>query len=183
MTQIEKQKLKALFVATAAYFGHEIPDSALVMYVEDLQDLPFEAVAAAMGEVRRDPKTTRCPLPAMIRARAMPQTDPEAEALEAVGRMVEAISRIGPYRVSDARNFIGELGWAVVTREGGWEQVCSVLTEENIGTLKAQWRQMALAQYRRARAGFSDAPALPEPAGAARLGLLDVKKLLPEMPR
>lgn len=181
MNRQEQQQLKGLFVATAMYFNHEIPDAALGLYVEDLVDLPFDQVAAAIREIRRDPKTTKCPLPAAIRARVTPESDPEADSVEAVGRIVHAVSRIGPYRTKDARAFIGELGWLVVQREGGWEQVCETLTDDNIGILKAQWRQMAMAQHKRARAGLVEAPALPSSDG--KILPIDIKKLLPEMPR
>lgn len=178
MSADEKQKLKALFVATAMYFGQDIPDQALRLYVEDLEDLPFDRVASALCDVRRDPRTTRCPLPAVIRAKVNPESDPEAEAVEAVSRITHAIARIGPYRVEEAREYIGPLGWIVVQREGGWEAVCGILTDDNIGILKAQWRQMAVAQFKRAKAGLIDAPALPSPTG----GIVNPSALLPSFP-
>ena len=179
MTPDERQKLKALLVATSMYYGQKLPDDVLNLYVEDLADLAFAEVVQHICEIRRDPKTTRCPLPAVIRARVCPEIDSEAEAVEAVSRIVQAVANIGPYRTEDARAFVGELGWFVVTREGGWQNVCQVLTEENIGALKAQWRQLAIAQHRRAKAGLTDAPALPTHQTG---GLIDMTKLLPRMP-
>lgn len=181
MTIAEKQKLKALFVAMSHYYGHVIPDAALALYVGDLADLSFPEVEHALHELRRDPTRKQCPLPAVIRNHILPVPSDEQQAIEASARIVEAIAKIGPYKSVDARRFIGELGWLVVQREGGWEQACTVLTDENVGICRAQWRQMALALQTRARAGNMEPPGLPEPT-RAKLGI-DLKKLLPEMPK
>lgn len=175
------QAIKALIVATSAYYGQKLDDHVVAMYAEDLADLPVDKVAAALKEIRRDPKTTRFPLPAVIRVRVMPEQNPEHEALEAVARIVAAVSNIGPYRTQDARAFIGELGWSVVQSEGGFENVCQVLNEDNIGILKAQWRQLAIAKQSRAAAGFDHAPGLPAPSGGLKsLGLSNLIKQLPQ---
>lgn len=180
MSPVEIQQLKALIVATSLYYGQKIPDEVLGLYVEDLVDLPFAEVALAIKEARRDPKTTRFPLPAVLRVRVNPETDPETEAVEAVGRIVQAVTRIGPYDSSRARRVIGDLAWRVVELEGGWETVCEVLTYDNMGQLKAQWRNLAKAQYTRARAGLSAAPALPSPEARE---IATMTQLLAEMPR
>ena len=163
MTPDEIQKLKALIIATAMYFGHEIPDAVLPLYAEDLSDLPFDDVYRAIGEIRRDPRTTRFPLPAAIREKALPGMNPESAALEAVSRVIRAVSRVGPYDLERARAMVGELGWEIVIREGGWENVCQVLTFDNETSLRAQWRNLALSVIDRARAGLTEAPSLPSP--------------------
>jgi hypothetical protein len=174
MNSQEIQELKLTILGTAAYYGQTIPDHVLAMFVEDLVDLSLAEVAAAIKEIRRDPKTIRFPLPAIIRDRISPAITPENDALEAVSRIIAAVSRVGPYRVSDAREFVGELGWAVVQREGSWENVCKILTDENIGVLRAQWKQIALSQISRAKAGVTSAPRLPSSGGELkRLGFGD----------
>jgi hypothetical protein len=55
----------------------------LCLYVEDLADLPFDAVMGAIKRLRRDPKITRFPLPAIIRDRVAPVTDSRPGAEEA----------------------------------------------------------------------------------------------------
>lgn len=181
MNQIETQKLKALIVATAAYYGQQIPDQVLAMYVEDLADLNFEAVVAIVREIRRDPKNNRFPLPAVIRDRISPAITPENEALEAVSRIIEAVSKIGPYRVAAAREYVGELAWSVVQTEGSWENVCSNLTDDTIGVSRAQWKQIALAKLNRAKAGITAAPGLPAPI-VAQLDRLGVPQLFKQIP-
>lgn len=162
MNQSEIQNLKLLISATCSYYGHPISDDVLKMYVEDLSDLPFDRVTIAIREARRDPKTIRFPLPAIIRAKIDPPETDELNAIEAAGRIVQAIARCGWNHPEEARAFIGELGWIVVQRDGGWLNVCQTLNEDNLGTLKAQWRGMAQVVSRRSKLGIADqAPGLP----------------------
>lgn len=183
MSPAEQQQLKALIVATALYYGQEIPDPALKLYVEDLADLPFAVVAEAIKQVRRDPKTTRFPLPAVIRDKIAPAETDELQAMEAAARIPEAVSRFGWNNPGPARLFIGELGWVVVQRDGGWSNVCQVLNEDNLGTLKAQWRNLALGELKRARMGIlHEAPSLPNAAekNKSLVNIGDVLKALPK---
>jgi hypothetical protein len=146
VTQEEKQALKKLLLAMARYYGQEIEDDALLLHVEDLADLPFQRVVLAMKEVRRDPKTTRLPLPAVIRARIEPSRSDEGLAIEAASRITSAVSRYGWTNESRARGYVGELGWLVVELNGGWLSICETLTADNLGTFRAQFRQLALSQ-------------------------------------
>jgi hypothetical protein len=58
-----------LMIAMAAYYGQKIEDHVLLMYAEDLADIPLESLKQAFQQIRRDPKVTRFPLPAMVRDR------------------------------------------------------------------------------------------------------------------
>jgi hypothetical protein len=184
MSPLEIQQLKALIVATAMYYGHALPDQVLALYLEDLADLPFAAVVDAIKEARRDPKTTRFPLPAVIRAKIAPVESDDDLAIEAVSRVVAAVSRYGWCNSERARDFVGELGWRVVEMEGGWKTVCETLTQDNIGTLRAQWRNLARSSITRGKAGTLDvAPRLPEPKRGGELIRLgeSMRKLTKEM--
>jgi hypothetical protein len=141
VTLEEKQKLKALFVATSMYYGQEIPDPALKLYVADLEDLEFADVERALSELRRDPRATRCPLPAVIRARLNPEQDPDLRATYIANEIVEAIGRVGPYNSPG----LSEEAMEVVRLEGGWQRVCQLVTNDNLSVFKAQWRQLAKA--------------------------------------
>ncbi|OFZ18520.1 MAG: hypothetical protein A2X94_00835 [Bdellovibrionales bacterium GWB1_55_8] len=147
------QAIKALIVQTSAYFGQKFEDHVVQMFAEDLADLPVEKVASALKELRRDPKTTRFPLPAAIRAVAKPTLVPEHEAIEAASRIIAAVARIGSYRSDDARQEVGELAWAIVQSEGGWENVCQMLTHDNLSILRAQWKHLAVSKLAQAKGG------------------------------
>lgn len=174
MNQDEKQKLKALFVATALYYSQDLPDAALRLFVEDLADLSLPEVERAISELRRSPKVTRCPLPAVIRAKINPQMDPESESQWIANSIVEAISRVGPYQIPALHPIAKE----VVKMEGGWEQVCEVSTNENIGMLKSQWRKLAHSLLE--RGGRLTQPQLDGPSEGGNRIKLDFLKDMPK---
>lgn len=182
MTDQEQAHLKVLIVATSAYFGHQIPDNVLALYVEDLADLPFSEVVGAIKEVRRDPKTTRFPLPAIIRDRLQPAITDENEAIEATSRIISAVAKYGWTNPDRAKEYIGELGWRCVGLEGGWQRVCETLKDGNLGTFRAQVKSIALTQVKRSQAGITDeAPSLPGPRSSGGLvGFGDMLKQIEE---
>lgn len=75
----------------------------------------------------------------------------EAEIVEAISKIVAGISAIGPHQTERAREFIGALGWEIVTSEGGWIRTCEKLNDFNVATLKSQWRNFLLARGQKAR--------------------------------
>lgn len=176
------QAFRVRLTALAGMCNHTLTPDMIALYERNLSVMGYDAVVAALDEVitRRRSRDAFPSIRELIEL-IQPEADPEAEAVEAASRIIHAVSRIGPYRPQDARVLIGELGWLVVEREGGWTRICESLTDDNLTTMRAQWRQIALAQYRRAKAGVSGAPALPTPDGKV-IGM-DLKKLLPEMPR
>lgn len=171
-----KQEIVATIVAVSAYYGQQLPDVVIEMYAEDLIDLPLESLREAFKAIRRDPKITRFPLPAQIRDRIQPADVDELNAAEAAARIPEAIQRFGWPNPELAREFIGELGWRVVQRDGGWRNVCQLLTHDNVGVLKAQWKNSALVQLRRGKLGLVDyAPVLPDGQSRASGGLVSLQ--------
>lgn len=145
MTHSEVQRLKLLIAGTCAYYQHPIEDHVLALYVEDLADLPFAAVAQAIKQVRLNPKTTRFPLPAMIRQQITPSESPEDQGRILSGKVVDAIRRLGWANESAARQSLGDRGWQLVELMGGWQFLCQSMTEDNITTYQAQLRDMASA--------------------------------------
>lgn len=176
MTLEEKQQVKALYVATSLYFGQQIPDAALKLYVDDLEDLPFDQVAEALKQVRRDPKTTRCPLPALVRARIEPAPDPESQAAIVASTILEAISSCGPY----VTPIFDEITRRVVEMEGGWQQVCEMVSYDNLPTLRAQWRGLARGLIQERGMVHRDRLELEESGEMKQL--MSLSPLLKEMP-
>jgi hypothetical protein len=176
------QAIKKLLLGLAAYYEKALTPAQLGMYAEDLEDLELEAIGRAIRNVRRDPSQKFFPLPAVLRALIV--GDRRDEALEASNRIVQALSSYGWTNPERARQFIGELGWRVVEREGGWENVCrAVQSYDDLGTLKAQWRELARSILARADSGRGDqAPALPGGSPVARLVDQAIKKI-PEEPK
>lgn len=183
----KKIEIIGMIVALSAYYQQEFKDNVIAMYAEDLEDLDLESLRREFHAYRRDPKNTRFPLPAQIRARISPTQTDEGEAHEAAARIAQAISKFGWVNPEPARKFIGELGWLVVARDGGWRTVCETLDRDNIGILKSQWKALALTLHGRAKAGvIEEAPALPSPAIKTKSdesGLIDFNALVASVKR
>lgn len=68
--------------------------------------------------------------------------DPEDEARIIIANITAAISKFGLPNEADAKEWLGELPWRVVTLNGGWRRVCAV-EYDDLPTLQAQWRHLA----------------------------------------
>lgn len=155
MTIQERLAVKAAWIKLSAYYQVQLQDHVLEMYAEDVEDLSFRDVMAALTAYRRNHKNVRVPLPAAIRAIAKPEISDEVLAIEATSRVSYAIKSFGYSNQADAKAYIGGLGWHVVERCGGWLFVCQNLGTHvlNIGTFQAQFRENAKAQLQLSRAG------------------------------
>jgi hypothetical protein len=153
--------IKKVLIGLGEFYNEHLSDARLAMYAAILSDCDACGVEESAMTLMRDPTQTRMPVAAVIRDRAMGFSNPDHEAIEAASRIPEAMKRFGYPDSTAAREFIGELGWRVVEREGGWEKLCHRVTTDQLPTLKAQWREMAKAVSGRSRNGSEDAPRIP----------------------
>jgi len=144
-------EIKKLLVGLAEYFGTTLSEPQKKMYSEDLEKYELKSLAEAIEKIRIDPKQEFFPRPAKIIE--IMEGNRKDEALEAVGRIITAMGKFGSHNLEKSKAFIGELGWRVVDREGGWASLCQRTTDQDLPILKAQWRDMAVALQNRASAG------------------------------
>jgi hypothetical protein len=177
MTPQELAALKAYIALTAAYYGQDLADAVIAMYAEDLSDLPLADVKAAISLIRKDPKVTRFPLPAVIRARISPQETPEDAARLAESEIWKAVGTYGYPNAKEAQMALGALAWEGVQRSGGWARVCASANEGG-PSFRAQMRGTLEAVYRRAQAGrLEERVALPEPEHTASISRIAFKPM------
>lgn len=178
-----ENEIARILTLLGKYYGKQLDPDQIEMYVEDLIDLPPEPLARAVKLYRNNPKNAFFPLPSQLRAMVLPPETPEDSAREAAGRIVAAISTVGPYDHERAKNYIGQLGWEIVKRQGGWLQVCEAMTYQNQTSLQAQWRDLGATLYRRSESGrLGEAPALPGNQPKEIGELLPLSKLLEKLP-
>lgn len=165
MTQQEKNEVAIVLANMATYFGKDITKPVISMMVEDLSDLNFQDVLNAFTAYRKNPKNISFPLPAKIREIINPTQSVDGMANEAASRIRKAIVDFGWCNPSQARAYIGELGWRIVERSGGWMYVCENHgVELNPLTFHAQARDLAKAIVESEGMGIGDMPiGLPEP--------------------
>lgn len=125
MNQDERNMLGKTIAFTAAYYSRELQKEVLSMMVDDLSDLPFDLINQAYSMYRRDPKNRAFPLPAQIRDIVDPVETPEERAREIAARIEGAIVRFGHPNEAEARHHIGDEGWSIVQRYGGWSHLCA----------------------------------------------------------
>lgn len=148
-----------IVIGLAEYYEKQITPSQLDMYVDDLMEIDPPDLLQAIRIYRKDPKNDKFPLPGKLIG--MIRLPDDQKARDAVARIMTAIARIGNYRTADAQAFVGELGWEVVKLQGGWEDVCKGITDDNKGILQAQWRELAISLLNKHRLGLTnEAPTL-----------------------
>lgn len=163
MKMEERAILGRLIVTMGVYYNRPLNRDVVSLMVNDLADLPLNEVMNGYDEYRRNPKNNHFPLPGAIRAIVEPKTDEDAQAKEAAARIVHAITKYGYVNRNAARGYIGELGWSVVEKQGGWQHLCENAQTDQMGMFQAQARELAKVQIQMAKAGkLNEAPALPQ---------------------
>lgn len=169
------KEIKMQLIALATIAGKELNETALNAYANALSDLDQGSVISALNDWL---KTGRgFPYPADIRAKVMPEIDPKENAIDAVSRIITAIGKFGHNNTSQAKVFIGELGWHTVERFGGWLHLCESVNSENEGIFRAQLRELAIVVSKKSMRGELDlAPSLPDKSGIQNLISQTMKK-------
>lgn len=166
--------------ALAKLCNFALDATIISLYEMGLQPYGLENASRAIEQLifsRRD----REPFPSVrsIVELIMPSTNDEFEAIEAAARIIQSVSKFGYSGASEARKFMGELGWRIVERFGGWMTVCETMNSDNIGILHAQFRQLAKSQIHRAKVGMDNiAPVIPLNQSFANRGLLQASNAL-----
>lgn len=170
------QALKEAILLTAGYYGRQISDPVLAMYVEDLQDLNVGKVIRAYADWRRNPRNTAFPLPAQIRGMVEPQVDPLHAAQEIAARITHAITKFGHPCGQEAREYIGPIGWAIVNRQGGWGHLCKYhgITIQPTA-FQAQARDLAVSMLKYPVSAMNEAIGLPP--GLQEFGFFPIKEI------
>lgn len=178
-----KTDVAMMVLGLAEYYDKTLTDTQLDMYVEDLIEIPPPDLMRAIRLYRNDARNAFFPIPAKLKGMIVLPDDQRAR--DAVALVMTAIARIGNYRTKDAQEFIGELGWEVVKLQGGWEEVCRSVTDDNKGIIQAQWRELAISLINKNRLGMRDEkPTLEfKPKGNPELDKLSDLVKLKVLPR
>lgn len=163
MSSDNLSQIQVLLIALAEYYQKPLTENQLVMYAEDLSRFESEKVQAAMYTYRNNPKNKFFPIPAQLIEVLEPEIDPSLQAIEISARIWQAIANFGWPNPEGAKDFIGEIGWHVVTRMGGWPSLCDQVMQSDGGMLRAQMREMAKATMERQKLGMLfETPSFPK---------------------
>ena len=166
MNQAHRDQLGRKLTEIALLYGKDLTKDQVTGFINALLNFmpdTFENYLRACDAYAQDPKNKFFPAPVALRSYLKPEASPDAVANEVASRIRQAISKFGWPNPEDAKVYIGELGWKVVERSGGWTYLC-----ENHGvelsplTYFAQSRDLAKSMIETSNVGTFDMPvALP----------------------
>lgn len=123
----------------------QLSQEFISIYDSAVEPFGYERAVAALKILIMECKSWQMPTPQSIIDKINKRPSRVSEANEISGRIMQAIPDFGYTRGSEAREFIGELGWMVVKRFGGWSSLCCDMgLTLNPSTARAQMRDIAL---------------------------------------
>lgn len=133
------------WVQIAAYYRARIEDTTLRMYAQDVSKISVQTLTDLFEKYRRDPKNKFMPMPGWFLETLNPtMIDPKDQAREISSRIQHAISKFGWPNPDQAKYYIGDIGWKVVDRYGGWMRVCEMVgVDVDASIFLAQTRDLA----------------------------------------
>lgn len=152
MTQQERDAVGIELSRAAIFYDRsDLDKTKISMMIDVINDAYPECDASqilkAIKNYRDDHKNSIFPSPAKLNQYLRPKVLIDAQANEIVSRIVQSISRFGYTGHKQASAFVGEIGWGVVRRLGGWEYLCREHGESiNPGQFYAQTRELVKAQ-------------------------------------
>jgi hypothetical protein len=173
MPATQKQFLDKLGLL-AKVCEYQLSPDLVALYDRALRKFGYDRAITAIEEAIIERRgNDRMPSIGDLAGRCSPQILDGDTAVEVAGRIWTAISEFGQYRGADAANWIGEVGWYVITHSGGWEKICQTAQIKDVGTWKAQLRDHAAAALRRHKAGvLGNAPKFGEVTGSNKIAAL-----------
>ena len=163
----------------------QLSQTMLRIYDKAVYPFGYKEACESLEKLMLEVKTWQMPTPHQLIEKIKNKPSNISEANEVASRIIEAISRHGYSNIKDAKNYIGDLGWLVVNRFGGWLYLCSEMGSSiNVATTRAQMRDAALSILDiGSKRSLDEAPQLPSienPQLAATVKSLVDKKGFPD---
>ena len=141
MTHDQKIEIARIFGAHSEIFGKSFSEPALRLLVESLSDLHFGDVKHVLMNWVKTEK--HFPMPSDIREKLKTSVTSADLGRDIASRILLSVTLDGWTNPDRARARMGEIAWAVVQREGGWDTVCRTMSEECKTTAYAQLRDLS----------------------------------------
>ncbi len=185
LTNSEKTEVAKLYASTCKAFDKILDADVLRMQVEDLCDLEYLKIIQAFEIYRKDSRNITWPRANRIRDLINRKQSNESLANECASRIRSAVTKFGWPNEDLAKAYVGELGWKIVERSGGWMFICQNLgVELNLLTFHAQARDLAKSMLESNTAGNFDQPiALPSSKEKEQLTQVQNLLTLKELPK
>lgn len=147
-----------ILCAIADHCGYDLKHEMSIRMAESLQHIGWDKVCDELETYIEVIEPIRSNFPTIAKIRQMCGEEffsDEDMARDIAENIFRAISRLGSYaKIDEVKAFVGDVGFAVIQRNGGWVELARSCTMENCGMLKAQWRELAKVLIKKDRAGL-----------------------------
>ncbi len=143
----DKQRFFTALTALAKACGFELNPQLVGFYDSALSPFGYGRIADAITEIivsRRG--TDRMPSIGDIRAMLEPTNTVDGAAQELLNRVIQAVHDYGYVDPESAREFMGEVAWAALPNQYGWEEFCCEAVP--LGIARSQLRDRIAARLR-----------------------------------
>lgn len=130
----------------AANSRTQLTEDMLAIFDLAVQPFGYERAAAALQFLMLQTKRWEMPTPAALVAEIEKKPTRIAQANEVAARVIESVTRFGYSNPKEAETYVGQVGWMVVRRFGGWSHLCEIMgLKLDVGQARAQMRDLALS--------------------------------------
>lgn len=118
-------KKSEVLIALAEFFGDEMTEVRLKMYLKVLKVLSLDELKLGCQKLMQEQTTRKMPLPAELIRAVNPHLTDKEKAILSLDRIQKAIVRFGYNQGEEAHQALNEPEWAYVKSRGGWSRLCS----------------------------------------------------------
>lgn len=160
----EEARFIAVLTTAASFVKQDLNPYIIELYVKAVKPLGFERAAKIIEEFLEKGKFAT--IAQIKEGLGFKELSYEENARDACARIRESVSRFGHWNEDSAKNYIGDLGWEMVMRSGGWDVICSAENYDALDFQLVQMRELGIVLQNKAAGDYLDkAPNLPRRIG------------------
>lgn len=143
MNADQKREIRRQIGIAATYYRSNMNSDVVEMYMGILEKYSFEQIMHAITTYSQNQKNRFMFLAADLVSIIDPQPSDDSLAREISAKISAAVTKFGYPNPTEARTYIGEIGWLVVEKRGGWSHICQNLRTDEVASFDAQNRELA----------------------------------------
>lgn len=145
MNQQERDDLAKKLINLALFYGkYDLTKNAVMQFINILESFynkSYIDYENALNNYSAEASNKNFPAPSQLKQYLFPNSSSRQQAQEIAQRCFGAIRKFGYTKPVQAKEYIGELGWRLIERRGGWSSHCCNTQESDIPILTAQFRE------------------------------------------
>lgn len=143
MNAEEKREIRRQIGIASTYYRANINSDTIELYMKILEKYSFKQIMFAITTYAQNPKSRFMFLAADLIEIIDPQPTDDSLSREIAAKISSAVTKFGWCNSEEAKNYIGEIGWRVIEKRGGWAHICQNLRTDEIASFDAQNRELA----------------------------------------